>query len=100
MNVATTLATGYSRTVPLHDSDKHQSCREIEIGDVPEMPHTAVVADVTPRTVRYEDGPHTWFVDPRDKTVIRAYRKRRNQQEIEAGAFPTIAFFYDGKGPL
>lgn len=100
MTIATTLATGYSRTVPLHDSDAHQTCEQIDLDDVPEMPGSAVVGDVTPRSIRYDDGQRTWFVQPSDKTVIRAYRERRREQDIKAGAFPTVAYFYDEKGPL
>lgn len=100
MTIATTLATGYSRTVPLHNSDVHQTCEQIALDDVPEMPGSAVVGDVTPRSIRYNDGRRTWFVHPSDKTIIRAYRERRRDQDIKAGAFPTAVMFYDEKGPL
>jgi hypothetical protein len=100
MTVATTLATGYSRTVPLHDSDTHQTCDQIALDAVPEMPGSAVVVDVTPRSIRYEDGQHAWWVDTRDKTIIRAYRERRRDQDIKAGAFPARVTYFDEKGPL
>lgn len=100
MTVATTLATGYSRTVPLHDSDAHQTCEEIALGDVPEMPGSAVVGDVTPRSIRYDDGRRAWWLHPSDKTIVRAYRERRHEQDIKAGAFTTAILYHDGKGPL
>lgn len=100
MTIATTSATGYSRTVPLHDSDSYQTCDEITLEDVPEMPGSAVVGDVTPRSIRYNDGRRSWWTDPRDKAIMRAYRERRHEQDIAAGAFPAIALYHDGKGPL
>ena len=100
MTIATTLATGYSRTVPLHDRDEYQTCDQIDLDDVPEMPGSAVVGDVTPRSVRYDDGQRAWWVHPSDKTVTRCFRERRSQNDIDAGAFPTRVFYFDDKGPL
>ena len=100
MTVATRQADGYFRTVPLHESDDHQSWSEIDRDEVPDLPDTATVGDVTPRSVRYDNGRESWFVDPRDKAVLRAYRERRRDEDIKAGAFPTSKLYYDGKGPL
>ncbi len=90
----------FFRTIPLHESEEHQTWTELSLSDVPALPDSAVVGKVTARTVRYDDGDESWFVDPRDKQVIRAYRKRRNEADIEAGAYPMLAAYFDEKGPL
>ena len=92
--------TGFSRAVPLHDSDAHQSCEQIPAENVPPLAAGAVVVRVTPRSVRYELGREAWFVLPSDSTVVRAYRKRRDQEEIDAGAYPNTEEYFDNKGPL
>lgn len=100
MTIATTQATGYSRVIPLNDTEEYQVCHEMEIGDVPEVSTAAVVGNVTPRSIRYDDGRQSWFVAPHDKTLIRAYRERRREQDIQAGAYPTLSLYFDNKGPL
>jgi hypothetical protein len=88
------------RTIPLDNVAEFQECLLIDIGDVPEMPDTAQVGRVTPRSVRYDAGRESWFVDPADKGIIRAYRKQRSAEDIEAGAFPNISQYFDEGGPL
>ena len=100
MTVATSQANGYFRNVPLHENEAYQTYTEITAADVPPLSATAEVANVTPRSIRYDDGRHTWYVDPRDKSVLRAYRLRRTAEDIEAGAFPNLKVYWDEKGPL
>jgi hypothetical protein len=100
LRVATQHFTGCYRYVPQHDSDEQQECMEITVDRVPGMPETATVGDVTPRSVRYDDGTQSWFVDPTDKGLVRAYREKRIQEDIDAGAYPLLAFYHDERGPL
>ena len=99
MSIATQQAASYYRLVPL-TSNEYQTYDEISLSDVPTMPTTAIVGAVTSRTIRYDSDCQSWFVDPKDKSKIRAYRLRRTDAQIEAGAFPTLKLFFDGKGPL
>ncbi len=90
----------YYRSVPLHDSEEHQASVELALADVPEISVSAVVVSATPRSIRYDEGGRSWFVHPRNKNLVRAYRERRSPEDIEAGAFPLIAYYHDGKGAL
>lgn len=100
MTVAGHHGSSYFRTIPLDDVAEFQECLLITAEDVPEMSETARVARVTPRSVRYDAGRESWFVDPSDKGIIRAYRKQRSEEDIAAGAFPNVAQYSDEKGPL
>lgn len=88
------------RFVRLQDSADFQTCTELALSEVPPLSDNAVVVRVTPRSVRYDDGQESWFTDPRNKRILRAYRKKRDDDEIEAGAYPLVAVFTDGKGAL
>jgi hypothetical protein len=92
---------GVYRRLHLRDEPQYQTHRRIEdLKGVPPLSDTAVVADVTIHTIRYDDGVHTWFVDRNDKRLIRAYRRYRKQEDIDDGAFPVAVYFDDGRGSL
>jgi hypothetical protein len=93
-------ADGFARVIPLANRPEFRQCRHLSLDDVPPLTDAAKVADVTPFSVRYEDGLQAWCVDRFDKTVIRAYREYRNESDVDAGAFPIVAFYNDGKGQL
>jgi hypothetical protein len=98
MSIASQPVT-YYRTIPLMD-DKHQEYSEISASEVPPLCPKATVSNATPRSIRYDSGQESWWVNPRDKTIIRAYTKRRSDAEVNAGAFRTLLVFRDEKGPL
>jgi hypothetical protein len=93
-------AMSYARAVPLHDNQAHQTCTELSLSEVPTLSESATVGNATSRSVRYDAGTESWFVLPSDKKVIRAYRRRRSDADIEAGAYPVLTLYFDNKGPL
>ena len=96
--ILTARANGFVRTVPLHNNSEYQTSTQISLADVPPLSVTAVVGKVTQHSIRYDDGLSVWYVDRFDKTIIRGYREYRSQDEVDAGAFPIIAWFNDDRG--
>jgi hypothetical protein len=88
------------RRLTLSDKPEYQEYRRIELSEVPPLSDAAVLTNVTPYSIRYDDGLHTWYVARSDKTIIRGYRLRRSDADVEDGAFPIVAFFNDEKGLL
>lgn len=93
-------ADGIYRRPILSDQPEHQRCKQIDLSEVPQLSDKASLADVTPFSMRYDDGLQTWYVNRFDKTVIRAYREYRNEEDIEDGAFPVSVTYSDDKGQL
>ena len=100
MSFAHRQPDGFTRAIPLTNRPEFRQCRQLSLDEVPPLTVSAKIADATPYTIRYEDGLQAWSVDRFDKTVIRAYREYRNESDIDAGAFPIVAFYNDGKGQL
>lgn len=100
MSFATRRDDGFYRRLPLAEQPEYQTRTRIDVADVPPLSNGAVVIDVTPRSIQYQDGLHTWFVDKFDKTIVRSYREHRSEEDIEAGAFPVSSFFDDEGGLL
>lgn len=98
--ITSQLNGSYYRTVPLHKSEEHQNYVILERSEVPPLADDAVVGEVTPRSVRYDSGVRSWYVAHGDKACIRAYCVRRDDDEVEAGAFPIFACYRDDGGPL
>ena len=100
MSLARLRIDGFARVIPLQSRPEYQERRRLDVDDVPPLTDTAKVAGVTANSIRYEDGPQVWHVDRFDKAIIRDYREYRSQEDIDAGAFPIVAFYNDGKGQL
>jgi hypothetical protein len=100
MSVATEQAKSYFRYAPLHDKPEAHEARELNLSEVPKLSDVAVVGKITGHSIRYDAGRESWWVSLTDKAVIRAYRKRRTERDIEAGASPILEYYVDEKGQL